>query len=151
MKKILKTVCVCDIVNFLSLFLKLSEGAIPEFLDHFYKEMGNLIIDSNGHIVKYIGDAILFTFDDPKTAVECAKKMISHYTKRISKGSDRLSVSVVTGTVFSTEVGHPSLRVKDLFGRTVNHAFTLNKQASARADGLYICEESARLIGETED
>ena len=150
MEKIVRTVCVCDIVNFLSLFLKLSEESIPEFLDRFYNEMGELIVSSNGMIVKYIGDAILFTFDNAQSAVDCAKKMIERYTRKISKGSDRLSVSVVTGHVFSAEIGHPSLRVRDLFGRTVNHAFTLNKQAAARADGLYICEETARIIGDTE-
>jgi class 3 adenylate cyclase len=56
-------------------------------------------------------------------------------------------VAVATGEVLVGEIGHPSLRVVDLMGQTVNRAARLVKEAHKSPTGCAFCEETQKYEG----
>ena len=57
------TVCLVDIAGFMKKMASKEEEELINELQGFYEKVGDIIVNNNGRIVKYIGDAILFTFE----------------------------------------------------------------------------------------
>ena len=98
-----------------------------DFLQEMYVGLGDTLVAHGGDIVKYIGDAMLATFPagcEGRT-VDCAIELRNRFGKIVSgrnlPGEIELEVAIGSGEVISGEFGHPSLRVKDIFGEAVNH------------------------------
>src|SRR4051812_27073250 len=105
-----------------------SEGALAVLQEGFVAA-GDVIIRRGGRIRKYIGDAILFSFDDPAEAVHAAREIVAAFRRDIGPLTLGYHVAVATGEVLVGEIGHPSRRVEDVMGQTVNRAARLMKEA----------------------
>lgn len=65
-------VCFADLTHYAKLVDTLgSEGSL-EVLQEFYCAAGDVIAQRSGRIRKYISDAILFTFENPRNATQAA-------------------------------------------------------------------------------
>ncbi|MDP6779535.1 MAG: adenylate/guanylate cyclase domain-containing protein [Candidatus Latescibacteria bacterium] len=102
-----------------------------EFLQEMYVSLGDAILARGGTLVKYIGDAMLATFPGGHegAAVDCAIELRDRFGNIVSEGKlpgeVELEVAIGSGEVITGEFGHPSLRMKDIFGDAVNRTATI--------------------------
>ena len=101
------------------------------FLQEFYEELGDIIVEHGGEIIKYLGDAILciFSAESENQAVACALKLREAYSnivrRRNISGDTELEIGISAGEVSIGIFGHRSLMQKDVFGEVVNRAATI--------------------------
>lgn len=113
-----------DVHNYSLAFDDLLENY--HFLQAMYDQLGDLIIEANGEIIKYLGDAILCIFPASHAiqAVACGQHMRQAFAELVaSKGLPEeivLEVGIGAGRVVVGECGHRSLRQRDVFGDEVN-------------------------------
>jgi class 3 adenylate cyclase len=107
--------------------------------------IGDLIVQHNGQIRKYLGDAVLFTFEDPRQAIRAAQA-IAQYRRAIDSQIVRFHVGVATGDVLETEFGHPSYRLPEIFGQPVIQAIELIRAAKASPQGFALCDETRKYL-----
>ncbi|HEX4902038.1 MAG TPA: adenylate/guanylate cyclase domain-containing protein [Acidimicrobiales bacterium] len=102
-----------DVVSYTRLSGRLPEGELAGLLELFEATTADLITERGGRVVKLIGDAVLFAFDDPRPAAELALDLVETF------GGDQpdLRVGLAHGPVLS--------RLGDLFGPPVNLASRL--------------------------
>lgn len=107
------TVGFADVVSYTRLSGQLPEGDLAELLETFEATTADLITEAGGRVVKLIGDAVLFAFDDPRPAAALALDLVEAF------GGDQpeLRVGLAHGPVLS--------RLGDLFGPPVNLASRL--------------------------
>ena len=79
------TICFTDIVGFTSLSEKMDEKELTHWINKYLNDMADIVIEAGGTLDKFIGDAVMVFFGDPKTlgierdalkCVEMAKTMI---------------------------------------------------------------------------
>ena len=81
------TVFFCDIVGFTTITDSLESEEITSMLNYYLTEMSNIALKHGGTIDKYVGDAILIFFGDPKTsgvkndALKCVTMAITMQNK----------------------------------------------------------------------
>src|SRR6185436_19620162 len=95
--------------------------------------IGDIVVQHGGQLRKYMGDAVLMSFADPKSAVQAARA-IAQYRLTVNNIEVRFSVGVATGEVLVTPFGHASNRIEDVFGDTVIRAMELIKVARTAPD-----------------
>ncbi|MDD3626845.1 MAG: adenylate/guanylate cyclase domain-containing protein [bacterium] len=142
MEKKQLTVCLVDIAGFMKKMASKSEEDLINELQGYYEKVGDIIYEHNGKIIKYIGDAILFTFnlaDDARIAAE--------YIRKIKICDCEIRVSIATGKVYEGEFGHKNLRVRDIFGRTVNLAATMMGKAEKSYSYIIMDDETRKALG----
>lgn len=102
-----------DVVSFTRLSGRMQEADLGELLETFEATTCNLVTERGGRVIKLIGDAVLFSFDDPRAAAEAALDLVERF------GGDQpdLRVGLAHGPVLS--------RLGDLFGPPVNLASRL--------------------------
>lgn len=115
-----------------------SEGAV-QLLDEAYREAGDAIVSNGGTIHKYIGDAVMFSFASPEPAMKAAHEM-ARFRRDVHGLDVAYHVAVATGEVLLVEIGHPSHRVQDLIGTTVNRAGKLLRQAHGDPSHCAFCD-----------
>ena len=147
LKKIYKVILFCDIHNFSKICIVIKDK-YPFFIQDFYQEIGQLIIDFNGEIIKYVGDMILTIF--PKgtelNTIKCAKKMRIKYRDillkyDLKKSISELEIGIGSGKIFLGVFGHESLKLKDVFGIKVNETAMI-----AHHRGIAITEDVYKKI-----
>lgn len=121
-----------------------SEPALA-LVEEAFASAGDAIVRHGGRIRKYLGDALLFTFDDPVSAARAATEIAGGFRKEIGSLLMRYRVGIATGEVLECELGHRSFRTRDIMGQTVNRAALLLKDAGQRESGIALCEETERL------
>jgi class 3 adenylate cyclase len=105
-----------------------------EILNAAFAAAGDAVIVGGGRIVKYIGDAIMFTVDDATAGQAIAKAIVACFDHREGGLHLQWHVAVATGPVTECTVGHASHRTADIYGATVNDAFRLMKKAYSSPD-----------------
>ncbi len=102
-----------DVVSFTRLSGEMAEGELAELIETFEATTADAIAEHGGRVVKLIGDAVMFTFEDARAAGRLALLLIESF------GGDRpeLRVGLARGPVVS--------RLGDVFGSTVNLASRL--------------------------
>jgi len=102
-----------DVVSYTRLSGRLPEADLAGLLELFEATTADLITERGGRVVKLIGDAVLFVFDDPRPAAELALDLVETF------GGDQpeLRVGLAHGPVLA--------RLGDLFGPPVNLASRL--------------------------
>lgn len=114
-----------DVYNFSKIGVFLQDK-IYDFVQEMYETLGDIIVEKDGEILKYMGDAILSIFPENSEimAVECAKEMRKAHRELLEKYDisieSPLQVSIGSGNVAVGIFGHKSLLMKDVFGETVN-------------------------------
>lgn len=131
------TVGFADVVSFTRLSGQLPEEGLAELLEVFEATTADLITERGGRVVKLIGDAVLFVFDDPEPAAQLALELVETF------GGDQpdLRVGLTHGSVLS--------RLGDLFGPPVNLASRL--VSYARPGTVLVDQHFVDRIGEVED
>lgn len=139
------TVGFADLTHYTRLVELVGSEPALEIVQEAFASAGDVIVRHGGRIRKYIGDAILFTFEDPVSAGRAATEIAASFRKEMPPLLVRFRVGVATGEVLECELGHRSLRSRDIMGQTVNRAALLLKDAGKSASGTALCEETQRL------
>ena len=128
-------VCLVDIINSTKLTAQIPESKLHVFYSTFLNGMANAVKEHKGKVVKSVGDALLFYFDESnedymRNALECGLAMIKKrdsineelYEKGISSISYRVSSDF--GKVM---IGHSaSSTTEEIFGPVVNICSKIN-------------------------
>ncbi len=149
---------VIDIVRSTEITASLSANQIDDFYTIFLEEISLALKTHGAHIIKNMGDGVLFYFPETntneataKTAIACgenlltARKMINE--KMRAKGLPEISYRVSESYGPVSAMLDADLHVADLFGATVNTCAKINKLA--RPDSLVIGEALRTLLDDT--
>lgn len=145
MKKMQMTVGFADLTNFRLLVDSVGIDDTFTFLQEAFKVAGDKIIAHGGSIRKYIGDTILFTFENAREGVAAANEMAG-YLKEVGDITLRFNIGIATGDVILVKIGHPSYLVEDILGKTVNKAAILSREAGKGDTGVALCERTEELL-----
>lgn len=107
------TIGFADVVSFTRLSGQLDPDDLADLVERFEATTSDAIAEAGGRVVKLIGDAVLFEFDDAETAVELALSLVEAF------GGDQpeLRVGLAHGPVIAQS--------GDVYGPTVNLASRL--------------------------
>ncbi len=128
-------VCVVDIVGSTKLVSKIPVSKTSVFYSTFLNSMADVIENNNGKIVKSIGDALLFYFEDSlenyvETTLRCGLELIDSRDKinSILNENELPSISYrVSSDYGMVLVGSSSISaVDDIFGSVVNMCSKIN-------------------------
>ena len=120
-----------DVHNFVRVTHEFKDGNSLAFLDEMYQRLGDEIVNRGGRIIKYLGDAILATYDASREdaasqAIRTGFAIREAYDDLVSPLALRtetdLEVGISSGLCETGTVGHESLRGDDVFGEPVNEA-----------------------------
>jgi adenylate cyclase len=112
------TVGFVDIVGYTSLSRKLGMDELDDLLESFETNAFEVVTSRGGHVVKTLGDAVMFTTEDPVAGAEIA---IALQQLSADQALPPLRVGVALGTVLT--------RLGDVFGEPVNIAARLTSSA----------------------
>lgn len=101
-----------DMVEFTRLSRELSDARLAELVERFEGRSADLIAECGGHVVKMLGDEMLYVTDEPAIAAEIATRLAHAFT------NDREVPGVRIGMALGPIVWH----LGDVFGTTVNLA-----------------------------
>ena len=144
------TVLFADIVGFTSLSELHEPDEIGALLDNILEPLTAIILEENGIIDKYIGDAIMALFGahtsshhDAGNAITAALRMqekvtqLSHHFEKEYGVGVQLRVGINTGKVLAGPIGAPPYRKFTVLGDAVNLASRLESA----------CEPGRVLVG----
>lgn len=138
------SVCFADQTNFTKLLNTVGVQETVDKLKQVFILVGDIIVSHHGTIRKYIGDAVMCTFEDPKEAIAAAKEIATQVREEVKDIELVFNVSVATGEVVVTDIGHPSFTMEDVFGKTVNRAAMLMDEARKNESRIALCEETKK-------
>ncbi len=144
MEKQTLSVGFADLTHYAKATEALGSEKVIALLQEAFQAAGDSVVKHGGQIRKYIGDTILFTFTDPHQAICAAKEIAAGFCREVDSLTLRYHVAVATGEVLVGEIGHPSYRVEDVMGETVNRAALLIKEAHKSESGCAFCEETKK-------
>ena len=149
------TILFCDLSEFTPFGERLDPETQHEVMRRYFRTMEGIIVRHEGHVEKFIGDAIMAVFgvprlheDDALRAARCALEMreaveVLNTELRTGWGETlHVRYGIATGEVAFAGVGaHPYFALGD----AVNTAQRLERAAAL--DEILIGRETARLIG----
>lgn len=109
-------VAFVDIVGYTSRSKFLTEEELVDWIEEFEDAMTHLVVDAGGHVIKNLGDAVLYVCDSPLAAADVA-------LAAVARGADEQDSfpEVRAGLAY----GEVVTRLGDVFGPTVNIASRL--------------------------
>ena len=132
------SVLFSDIRNFTNLSEHSDAQSVVDFLNSFFAKMGSEIISENGHIDKFIGDAIMAVFgafqtldSSPANAVKAAVKMLSAMEminilpSSLSEEKIEIGIGINCGECILGNIGFKNKMDFTVIGDTVNIASRL--------------------------
>ncbi len=143
------TVGMADMDGFMAGVEGATETEIGQALQESYDQSGDAIVRHGGRIMKYLGDAILFRFDDAAAAVRAAHEIVATGPFRAGANPHtmRFKVALATGDIVSGVFGHSSLRGEDMFGHAIHRAATeLMREARQRPDRVAMDDDTAAAV-----
>ena len=114
------SVCFVDIVGYTTQSRSLDGAELVAWVDRFEQDTTTLVVDHAGHVIKTIGDEVLFTVADPAAAVTIALALAAR-----GDDPDDPFPAVRAGIAHGAVVR----RLGDVFGSTVNAASRLTSAA----------------------
>jgi len=148
------SVLFCDIRNFTNIAEMSEAQNVVDFLNTYFAKMGTEIISENGHIDKFIGDAIMAVFgafhtleNSPVNAVRAAVKMLAALEMINSSSSSKLSedkisigIGINCGECIIGNIGFKNKMDFTLIGDTVNIASRLEGLSKMYRHPLIVSE-----------
>ena len=132
------SVLFCDIRNFTSYSERLDAQSVVDFLNSYFAKMGSEIISENGHIDKFIGDAIMAVFgafqtleNSPANAIRAAVKMlaamemINNNPSLLTEEKINIGIGINCGECILGNIGFKNKMDFTVIGDTVNIASRL--------------------------
>ena len=132
-------VCLVDMIGSTKLAAKIPDSKASVFYSTYLNSMANVIIKNNGKIVKSIGDALLFYFDDSvedylDTTLRCGLEMIEKRDtiNDILEKNNLPTISYMVSSDYGrVMIGHSSSSAAyDIFGSVVNMCSKINRLAN---------------------
>jgi class 3 adenylate cyclase len=150
------TVAFIDICSFTTIMENEPADEVVKLLNNYFDVMVKEILAQQGHVDKFIGDAIMAVFRGPyhlDRAIEAClavRKQIESLPTELGKTfSPKVSIGVNSGEVISGNIGSGSLRRLDytVIGDVVNTAQRL--QSAAKECQIIINEDAYHKIKES--
>lgn len=151
------SVAFIDICQFTSISEKEPADKVVQLLNEYFDVIVQAIIDHQGHVDKFIGDAVMAVFrgdhhlDRAIEACLDVRQSISAQPefKDLVSYTPKVSMGIHSGEMISGNIGSATLRRLDftVIGDTVNTAARL--QSMAQADQIILNEESYHKIKES--
>ncbi|MDH4127933.1 MAG: adenylate/guanylate cyclase domain-containing protein [Spirochaetota bacterium] len=151
-KKKYLTVLFIDIVGFSTMSEYIDPAKIMQLLNYFFNEVNTTIMSYKGDIDKFIGDAMLVTFDNAEDAVRSAIKIVNHDLEVINSKLEYMNVPEVkvhvglnTDWVVQGDVGSNLRRETTVIGDGVNIAARV--QSLSPPNELWLTANTVASIG----
>jgi class 3 adenylate cyclase/ActR/RegA family two-component response regulator len=149
------TVVFIDICSFTSITENEQADEVVKLLNIYFDVMVKEIIAQQGHIDKFIGDAVMAVFrgqyhlDRAVEACLAVRKQFETLPHQINNFTPKVSIGINSGEVISGNIGSANLRRLDytVIGDVVNTAQRL--QSVAKAGQILINEDSFNKIKES--
>ena len=152
------TILFTDIRSFTSLSEKMDPQQLVGLLNEYFTEMVGIVMQENGVVDKYIGDAIMAIFgapvptkEDPVNAVRAAVKMrgaLHELNLRLeARGVSRLrtGIGIHTGEVVAGNIGSEKRMEYTVIGDAVNLASRLESNTKELGVNVLISEDTYEL------
>ncbi len=150
-----KFVCIlfADLSGFTALSERLDPEEVTDLISECMNRLGKRILDFEGTIDKFMGDAVMALFgapiaheNDPRRAVECALELLKEI-RIISEERNialELSIGINSGIVVAGGIGTEGKMDYTVMGDAVNVAQRL--QSAAPANQIYVSENIYRAV-----
>ncbi|MFW0783057.1 adenylate/guanylate cyclase domain-containing protein [Gordonia sp. CPCC 206044] len=126
-----------DIVGYTSLSRRIALDELENLLETFEEDTFELVAANGGHVVKTLGDGVMFTFHDPVAAAATAIEIDNHS-----------EAGIIPTLRVGLARGHVLTRLGDVFGEPVNIAARL--AGSARPGTILMDEPMADSLADDE-
>lgn len=155
------TILFCDIRNYTSICEELSPDQLQEFLNEYWKDTVEIIMEQEGTIDKFHGDGVCVIFgapkvhdDDPLRAVRVAWRLVANVEKLNKRREEQrkqpiqIGIGIHTGEVIAGHIGSDRRMDYTVVGDVVNVAARieeLNKKFGTKiliSDSIYEKVES---------
>lgn len=153
------TVMFCDIRGFTTLSEKLEPKEIVLLLNRYFTRLEKPIVENNGIINKYIGDAIMAVFGVPlksethaydawKAAQGMREQLAALNEELKSEGQPeiRFGIGLCSGTVLAGNIGTSNRLEYTVIGDTVNTASRIESLCKTYKTDLLISEQTKELL-----
>ena len=143
------TVCFTDIVGFTSRSETMDEWELTRWINQYLNDMAHIVIEAGGTLDKFIGDAVMVFFGDPRTqgiekdalnCVEMAKKM----SQKARDHDIQIRVGINTGMCTIGNFGSEDRMDYTILGKEVNLASRL--ESNGIPDKIILSENTYQLI-----
>ncbi len=128
------TVCFSDIVGFTSMTEGMELQALTEWLNNYLNEMAGIALHHGGTLDKFIGDAVLVFFGDPKSrgisedALDCVRMAMAMQRRAKELGID-IRIGISSGDCTVGNFGSEDRMEYTIVGKVVNIAYRLQESA----------------------
>lgn len=126
-----------DIVGYTSLSRRIAMDELEQLIENFEESTHDVVSDAGGFVVKTLGDAVMFLFDDPGNAAQAALGIHHLVAEEIIP---EVRVGLARGQILT--------RLGDVFGEPVNIAARLC--GSARPGTTLVDDELAEDLADDE-
>jgi adenylate cyclase len=153
------TILFSDIRSFTTISEKMNAQELVGLLNEYFTEMVGIVMDGNGVVDKYIGDAIMAVFgapvpkpDDAKNAVIAAVRMrqgLRVLNQRLAaRGVPELrtGIGIHTGEVVAGNIGSERRMEYTVIGDAVNLASRLESSTKDLGVHVLISEDTWKLV-----
>ena len=153
------TVLFADIRNFTSISESMDANSVSMILNEYFSALVPIIEEHNGVLNKFMGDAILAIFGEPKKsenhaldAVKCAYKMLKKVKylqdKWIEEGKPRIEIGIgiSSGEAFIGNIGSQNRLEYTVIGDTVNTASRIENYNKVYKTNLLISESTYEKV-----
>ena len=153
------TVMFCDIRGFTTLSEKLEPKEIVLLLNRYFTRLEKPIVENNGIINKYIGDAIMAVFGVPlksethaydawKAAQGMREQLAALNEELKSEGQPeiRFGIGLCSGQVLAGNIGTSNRLEYTVIGDTVNTASRIESLCKTYKTDLLISEQTKELL-----
>lgn len=148
-----------DLQDFTSLSEKMQPAEVVRFLNRYFEAMTAVVLEEQGVVNKYIGDAIMVVFGVPNemaghadAAVRCAIKMLEAQKKLnselLAEGLPQVytRIGIHSGEVLAGNIGTTSRMEYTLIGDNVNTAARLEQLGKKLERAVLISGETFKLM-----
>jgi|GEM_PF-1161056 len=153
------TILFSDIRSFTSISEKMDAQSLVGLLNEYFTEMVSIVMEEDGVVDKYIGDAIMAVFgapvnkpDDAIRAVRAAVRMreaLAHLNVRLAeRGVPELKtgIGIHTGEVVAGNIGSEARMEYTVIGDAVNLASRLESSTKEMGVNVLISDETYELV-----
>jgi len=157
------TVLFSDIRGFTTLSERLAPEDVVAFLNAYFEEMIECVLENGGTIDKFIGDAVMAVFgvptskgpdEDAKSAARCALEMSRRLDvlneARRARGEEAIEIGIAlhSGELVAGAIGSTKRMEYTVIGDTVNLTSRLEGLTKRLGRRVVVSDETAALIGE---
>ena len=152
------TILFTDIRSFTTISEKMDPQALVGLLNEYFTEMVGIVMQEDGVVDKYIGDAIMAVFgapvpkaDDAIHAVRAAVRMrhaLAHLNQRLTErglAPLRTGIGIHTGEVIAGNIGSERRMEYTVIGDAVNLASRLESSTKDLGVNVLISEDTYQL------